>query len=229
MKIDVITSFNQDYYNKIGRACVESWTEHWPGGARLIVYIEDMDWSAPPGVRTVSFDQLGSDYVAFQQSDEKGRAKTFAKKAYSFIHACNNTTADRLIWLDADVITQQPVPFELLANLCNDQQLSAFMPVNHDGYFSAETGVVCMNTHHPKFQAFMQRYAQRYNDHIKHDLRRFYDGEVFGAVVKEISAEYNNLCQGLKKDYKSPLKHTALGQYLTHYKSKHSKDDFQAQ
>lgn len=229
MNIDVITSFNQLYYDRIGHACVESWLKFWPEHTTLIVYTEDMTWSAPQRVQTRDFSVLGQDYVNFQNSDEKNRAKTFAKKAYSFIHACKNTTADRLIWLDADVISQEPIPFSVLAALCNDQQLSAYMPVNHDGYFSAETGVVCMNPRHSAFESFVQRYADRYNNHIKQDLRRFYDGEVFGAVVKEIPADYNNLCQGLKKDYKSPMKHTALGQYLTHYKSKHSKDDFQDQ
>ena len=229
MKIDVITSFNQTYYDKIGYACVESWLKHWPNDLTLIAYIEEMEWLAPDRVLVVDFADLGQDYVDFQNSSEKGRTKTFAKKAYSFIHACKNTKADRLIWLDADVITQAEVPMPMLETLCSDQQLGAYMPVNHDGYFSAETGVVCMNPTHPAFDSFVQRYAARYNNHIKQDLRRFYDGEVFGAVVKEIAAEYNNLCQGLKKDYKSPLRHTVLGQYLTHYKSKHSKDDFQDQ
>ena len=43
--------------------------------------------------------------------------------------------------------------------------------------------------------------------------------EVLG-VSKDASAPE------LKKAYNSPLKHTKLGQYLVHYKSKHSKDDF---
>lgn len=226
MNIDVITSFNKTYYDIIGHACVASWLTNWPDNLTLTVYLEDMSWTTQDRITIIDFDELGQDYIDFQNSDEKARVKTFAKKAYSIIHAFNNSTADRIVWLDADVVTEQPIPFDVLANLCSDQQLTAHMPVEHEGYFSVETGIFCVNTRHPSFHAFALRYQERYNLHIRHDLRRFYDGEVFGACVKEFDVDHNNLCAGLQKNYKTPLKHTILGPYLRHYKAKHNKDYF---
>jgi hypothetical protein len=40
--------------------------------------------------------------------------KTFAKKAYSIIHAFENLNANRIIWIDADTITIQPIDINLL-------------------------------------------------------------------------------------------------------------------
>lgn len=232
MNIEVITSFDQRYYDMIGHACVKSWLEYWPEDLTLTCYVENMSLPAQPRIRQIPFSELGSSYEQFQQSEENDRTKTFAKKAYSVMHAFENSTADLIIWVDADVITKQNVPTELLASLCSEKQLAAFMSVDHDGWFSAETGIFAVNTRHPDFKKFALRYRERYDNHIKHDLRRFYDGEVFGAVVQEFSrtpynAEMNDLCVNIKG--RTPLKFTELGVYLSHHKSKHAKADFAAQ
>lgn len=232
MKIEVITSFDQRYYDIIGHACVESWLEYWPQELTLTCYVENMSLPAQDRIRQIPFSALGAGYEQFQQSDESDRTKTFAKKAYSVIHAFENSTADLIIWLDADVITKQALPKHILETLCSDTQLAAFMAVDHDGWYSAETGIFAVNTRHPVFKQFADRYSERYNKHIKHDLRRFYDGEVFGAVVKEFSrapynAEMNDLCVNIKG--RTPLKFIELGMYLHHHKSKHAKADFAAQ
>lgn len=234
MNIEVITSFDQTYYDMIGYACVDTWLQYWPEDLILTCYVENMTLPENPRIRQIPFEELGTPYVQFQQSDESDRVKTFSKKAYSVMHAFENSTADLIIWLDADVITKQPLPREVLESLCSAAQLAAYMAVDHDGWYSAETGIFAVNTHHVAFKKFASRYRERYDNHIKHDLRRFYDGEVFGAVAKEFRArphqfEMNDLCGKFVKAYKTPLKHTDLGMYLNHHKSKHAKADFVAQ
>ena len=84
---------------------------------------------------------------------------------------------------------------------------------------------------HPEFKNFAARYREYYDKHIKENLRRFYDGDVFGAVVEEFrsKAEFYDMCRELSKGYKTPLKHTWLGPYIHHYKAKHSKASYAAQ
>ena len=55
-----------------------------------------------------------------------------------------------------------------------------------------------------------------------------YDGDVFGYVVNEVTDHnnLNDLCRESGKKYKSPLKHTILGEYIIHYKSKGSKGKY---
>lgn len=230
MKIEVITSFNQEYYNNIGHACVASWLQYWPADYMLTCYVEEFCLPDHPRINQIDFTELGESYRQFQSSDEKGRVKTFAKKAYSVIHAMEHSQADRIIWLDADVLTTSPIPKSVVESLCPDNTLATYMQVYHekDGreWVSAETGVFVLNTRHIEFTKFAQRYRQYYDEHIKTNLRRFYDGEVFGAVANEFNSSLKDLCAGFKKKYKTPLRHTILGLYLNHYKSKHNKESF---
>lgn len=228
VKTEVITSFNQGYYDTIGHECVETWLKYWPTELELTCYVEEFDMPARPRTRQIPFTELGFEYWLFMRNTEKDRVKIFAKKAYSIIHAFEHSTADRIVWLDADVISQAPLPLKILQAITPADTLATFMGVKHDDWFSAETGIFVVNTQHPEFKAFAARYREYYDQRIKDNIRRFYDGEVFGAVVKEFEprAKFNDLCKAFDKGYKTPLKHTVLGPYLHHYKAKHSKDEF---
>lgn len=232
MKIEVITSFNQAYYDTIGYRAVETWLDYWPGELTLTCYVENFSLPEQPRIKQIPFSELGFEYWLFMRNTERDRVKIFAKKAYSIIHAFEHSDADRIVWLDADVLTEREIPIKVLKSLCLDDTLATFMGVTHDDqWFSAETGIFIVNTTHPKFKEFAARYREYYDRRIKDNIRRFYDGEVFGAVVKEFEgqAKFNDLCIGLEKNYKTPLKHTILGPYLHHYKAKHSKDEFAKQ
>jgi hypothetical protein len=225
----------------IGQQCVETWTAHWPSQCQLTCYTEEFDFAhTDPRINSIPFSELPAEYEKFQASDLGGRVKIFAKKAYSIIHAFKHVDTDRLIWLDADTVTTAAVPMAFLETLCPNDTLATFMGVwhNQDRHdpaselkFSGETGVFVVNTQHPGFDKFAQRYTEYYNQRLSQNLRRFYDGEVFGAVVQELKEKYKfrDLGAELKKSYNSPLRHTELGKYLIHYKSKHSKEDFQRQ
>ena len=238
MKITAITSFDQRYYNTIGQECVNTWLQYWPADCKLVCYTEDFDFdTVDTRIQKISFDQLPPEYFDFQASDQGDRVKTFAKKAYSIIHAFENITADRIVWVDADVVSKATLPQSVLEQLCPADTLATFMGVwhnldrddpNSELKFSGETGVFVVNPGHPGFAEFAARYRQYYDQQLSENLRRFYDGEVFGAVVKELEHKYKfrDLVAELNKAYNSPLRHTKLGQYLVHYKSKHSKDDF---
>ena len=66
-----------------------------------------------------------------------------------------------------------------------------------------------------------------YRERDRSGLRRFYDNDVLGAAVQSVSnATHRDLCAGFEKPYKTPLPHTILGQYLIHYKAKHSKAEY---
>ena len=231
MKIEVITSFDQAYYNRIGHACVATWLQYWPAELELTCYVEEFCLPEQARIKQIDFTELGDSYSGFQQSSKfNDRVKTFAKKAYSVIHSMEHSTADRIIWLDADVLTTTRVPLDLLESLCPANSLATYMQVYHEKedrmWVSAETGIFVVNTRHTEFKAFAQRYRQYYDEHITENIRRFYDGEVFGAVANEFKSSVIDLCADFTKQYKTPLRHTILGPYLNHYKSKHNKDNF---
>lgn len=238
MKIKIITSFDKRYYDIIGKESVESWLRYWPEELCLTCYVENFKLDQDPRIEQIDFENLPKEYFEFQQSGFNDRVKIFSKKAYSVIHAFENLEADRIIWIDADVITFDFIPLSFIKNLCPEDTLATFMGVKHSKIkgdinspkvFSAETGFFIVNKNHIGFEEFSQRYRQYYDQKITENLRRFYDGEVFGAVVKEFESKFKffDLSTTIQKEAKSPLKYTELGQrYIRHYKSKHSKIDY---
>jgi hypothetical protein len=234
MNIEVITSFNQHYYDLIGKKSLGSWLTHWPTSLSITCYVEDMRLADHARVRQIDFDQLGHDYRSFQAAAVKGRMHIFAKKAYSVIHAMNHSMADRIMWLDADVLTKQDVPLDLLHSIMPDHVLSTHMGVTYTEsktgrkgpWLVPETGVFVINARHAMFDLFRQEYQRRYQERDFDDLRRGYDNDVYGATITKFDVPSLDLCSGLKKAYKTPLKHTVLGAYLDHYKAKHSKNYF---
>jgi hypothetical protein len=231
--IEVITSFNQYYYDLIGRDAVETWLTYWPKNMTLTCYVEEFKISENPRLKQISFDSFEKEYFEFQETSNK-QVKKFAKKAWSFIHAMYNSSADRIIWLDADVLHISPINENFISSLLPDNVLSTHMGVTYstakDGspgrWFVPETGFFAVNTKHKLFDEFRKEYRRHYIEQDHKDLRRFYDNDVYGYVFEKLKAPGLDLCSGFNKPYKTPMRHTVLGKYMEHYKAKHSKAGF---
>ena len=67
MKIEVITSFNQEYYDKIGHACVATWLEHWPKHYTLTCYVEEFRLPDQERINQIDFADFSRElhYVVF--------------------------------------------------------------------------------------------------------------------------------------------------------------------
>lgn len=232
MNIEVITSFNETYYNNIGKDCVESFLEYWPKELSLTCYVEEFSLDKNTRIKQIDFSQLGKDYETFQHTKGiGGQERKFAKKAFSFIHSLHNSVADRIVWLDADVISTASFSMKLLKSILPDNVLSTHMGVtyttdkegNPGSWFVPETGFFAVNTKHPMFNQFRKLYTDRYTSHNKEGLRRFFDNDVYGWAVEQTEADCLDLCSDFKKPYKTPIKHTVLGPYMHHYKAKGAK------
>lgn len=231
MNIRVITSFNEKYYDLIGKDSVESWLKFWPEELKLTCFVEEFKIPEQDRLIQIPFDDFSQDYHKIQGSKIGSQARKFAKKAWSFIHAMEHIDADRIVWVDADVLTLKKIPIELLYKLLPEEVLSTHMGVTYDTkkdgtpgrWFVPETGFFAINKSHPKFNKFLEGYKSRYVNLDDRGLRRFYDNDVYGAVFEELDAKGFDLCGNLEKKYKTPLSRTDLGEYLQHYKAKHSK------
>jgi hypothetical protein len=233
MKIEVITSFNDRYYNLIGKDCVKTWLQYWPKELTLTCYVEEFKLPDHPRIKQISFEDFKPEYYEFQKTADK-QVKKFAKKAFSFIHAMENSTADRIVWLDADVLSVDQLPMNLLLSVLPDDVLSTHMGVTYtttkDGtpgrWFVPETGFFAVNTKHNLFSEFRKEYKRHYVERDHAMMRRFFDNDVYGYVFEKLDAPGYDLCKDFVKGYKTPLRHTVLGPYIEHYKAKHAKDQF---
>jgi len=234
MNIEIITSFNQRYYDLIGKDCVNTWLKYWPKELTLTCYVEGFLLPKTERIKQISFDQFNQEYFDFQRSKEKPQTKKFSKKAFSFIHAMENSTADWIIWVDADVISTDHLPINLLESVLLNDCLSTHMGVVYfetkDGrpgrWFVPETGFFAMHVRHEKFNEFKEMYKKMYVNHEWSELRRPFDNDVYGYVFEKLNTKGLDLCSNFQKSYKTPLRHTVLGPYIKHYKAEHAKASY---
>lgn len=221
-KIAVITSFNSHYYDLIGKFCVGSFIKNWPADIKLTCYVEEMSIEQHNKINQIDFSELPPTYFEFMESKYKNRVKTFAKKGYSIIHAMENLDCDLLIWIDSDVVTHTPVTNKFLEELCSDKTLASFMGVWHEfegkDYFSCESSFFILNKKHKNFPAFSKRYREYYDNRLTENLRRFYDGEVLGATIKDL--EHLGGMRELNPNFhKTPMPRIELNDHFSHLKA----------
>lgn len=225
-----ITSMSQQYYDHVGKACIETFSQFWPRDITLYVYNENIENPKKKSrVEFIPWSVLEADYNKFVSRTENAGAIKFAKKGYSIIHAMKNLRCDRLIWIDADTYTTKPIHPQLISLLNPSDALSSHFGVLHNWpseqdpdrlSFSCETGFFILNKTHTLFQNFCSRYEQYYQLDLGYALRRFYDGEVYGAVLKEMISNGAKVVElNLDQTTKTPIPRSILGEYLIHMKA----------
>jgi hypothetical protein len=222
MKYAAITSMNYPYYDHCGRTMLKSYKKYFSTIAPLYVYNEDEFEIKVKTVTPLGWN-LGTQYNSFQQRHTNDRVKTFAKKGFSIIHAMDNIEAERIIWLDADIVFHEEMPAQLLELIAPDDVLSSHFSVWHvideTTYHSCETGFFILNTTHPGYKDFCDTYKDIYYHDRDTGLRRFYDGEVYGKTVDLMEARGYKMLNLNPGDHKTPISRSVIAPYLSHYKA----------
>lgn len=229
MKFSVITSMSQKYYEHSGRAMIKSFSSRFGHDIFLNVYNEDNINFKFKKVNSIDWD-LGEAYVRFQERwKSNNKICAFSKKAFSIIHAMNNIECDKLIWLDADIIIDKQIPIQLLELIAPDDVLSTHYGVVHEWpsdldpnrkAFSCETGFFILNKKHELFQKFKSVYTSMYVNDEWQNIRRFYDGEVYGetvSILERKGAKMLDLNPG--NIHKTPIPRSILAPYISHHKA----------
>lgn len=221
-KYAAITSMDQKYYDHCGRAMLKSFKAHWSDLFNLYLYNEDNFKIKVKTITPVGWN-LGKHYEEFMSRHDNSRVKTFAKKGFSIIHAMDHIKCERLMWLDADTIINNEVPMQLLDLISPDDVLSTHFSVWHeqDGvtYHSCETGFFILNQLHPGYKDFCNTYKEIYYKDKTDDLRRFYDGEVYGKTVELMEAKGYKMLNLNPGSHKTPIPRSVIAPYITHYKA----------
>jgi len=232
MKIVAVTTQNKQYYDKLGKESIDSFVKYWPKTVELHVFAEDFKIENHDNVIYHSFDELDQEFHNFQETEYKKRIKIFSMKAFSWLKMCDTFDADRIIWVDSDVITYNYIPVEFLTDLCDNDTLATFMAVIYDHkktkegiikidpLLCGETGFYVINKNHSEFKNFTNRYREYYVTGEGEKLRRFYDGDVFGSVVTEFQNKGTKFRDLGDKKHNTVFKFTILSEFMTHFKGK---------
>jgi hypothetical protein len=224
-KFALITSMDKRYYTESGKAMLQSWKRHASGLGTMYCYNEQLFDPKVKGVKTAGW-MLGEEFIKFQKRHTNHKIKGFAKKAFPIIDATQKfSDHDRLLWVDADAVFTENFPRLLTELIAPDDVLSTHFSVWHEKngkeYHSCETGFFILNMKHPGFEEFIDLYKDiYYNDKAEeYELRRFYDGEVYGKCVELMEAKGHKMMNLNTGRHKTPISRSLLAPYLSHFKA----------
>ena len=132
-QLKVISSQGIKQWHEYGEELFQSYTKHWPESLNLHLYTESfVEFPEKKQLTKINLLEAGgSEYLNFIQDESIwNRTKKFAHKAFSIIHALENTHSGFLIWLDADVITKKNIDINWLMEICPKDCLTAHLGLN---------------------------------------------------------------------------------------------------
>ena len=216
---NIITGMSLQYYNEIGQHMIESWLKYWPVDFKLVIYTEDTLPINNSRISIIGLDTMESHYVDFQNSKMKleSRIKKFAKKAWPIMKNLESNNG-RLIWIDADVLTESYITKEWLDSLLSAEMFSCHIGVPQGQYYSVETGFFIINLNHSFKELFLKEYRRIYYEKDFIDLHKPYDGDIFGKVIRtlrkdtefkyiELNPDPENVLSPFNSIFKGKMKH----------------------
>jgi hypothetical protein len=185
-KFAVVTTFNQSGLTQYGQRMIDSFLSTWPADVDLLVYAEncqpvvldtarvkvtELTTVAPlmafkkrwAGVPYANGD-ISRDPIRSRRKDAnknfKWNAVRFAHKVYAIFHAAKHTTADVLIWMDADMICHNSISLLDINRLCPQDRDLCYL--GRRGKYS-ECGLYAMNLRSPSLLLFLEKFQNAYD------------------------------------------------------------------
>lgn len=243
MKYHCITSMTQGHINGIGGVMLEGWLKYWPKNCTLTIYAEGWNKiSLDSRVSIIDWaENCQTDWEIYCGMQTDDRSRRFAKKGFAFSHAMRQPqTAERLLWLDADLIFKQSLPESVLEQVLPPKKLIAmfdcFYQANNNytpeqyidrtvrKQFGAESGFVMIDTQHPRYTEYIAEYYRLFTTPKDASFTSWYDGEVVLSAAKEFLTEVEDLSRHRRTNKtQTPINHCFLSDYMGHIKAKTKK------
>jgi hypothetical protein len=221
-KICWVTSFNEKYFNHVGRISLPTWV-HLTGDK---FFLCEVDLKKIPAYANKI--DIRQDIINFQpamQKDIERRAKKafkFFKKAFSIWYALEKFSKDYdyVIWLDTDALVQKPINLEnLLPD--NNQLFSTIIRGEH----GCDSGFIAFNTRHQNFKNFSAEYIKYYTEGKIWSMHNPWDAYILEDFSKRENIK--NLYTGNRDDASCGFQDTLLWDYIHHYWGKRGKLDLE--
>ena len=240
--LSVVTSFSERGWHEYGRRFCATFFEYWPKNVALHIASEDMDAVAvrdsAEHALEFHFHPLDNPFIQRFARDKRAQGREqhasdvgwtpkkladgynfrydayrFAKKVFAIEAAAAQCYAGgRLFWVDADVVTFEPVPLDLLERLLPDDV--ALSCLDRQPYHS-ECGFVGYNLSHPAARGFIRDFAQLYEGGEVFGLREWHDSWVFDWLRLNMQVPTYAIPHCSKKQ---PFINSELGRYMDHMK-----------
>lgn len=202
MYYEVITAVNDDIWHVYAHRSVTTWQR-----APKITWQRDQ--------HTPAWDQWRHAARRQEQRDFEHTAVRFSYKAQAIVEHCAVSTADVVVWLDADVKQLQP---------CDDLAWMCLMPtpshcvtwLDRSPVKYAETGWLAINLAHPRTRDLLAEFADFYLSDRLWNLSQWHDAYIFTHVVKSGAYPARNLLHNPRSS--EPFEASDLAPWFRHYK-----------
>lgn len=243
MKYAVITTFHQPGLSQYAQTMIDTFEQYWPDSVDLYCYAENCTpKTTKPNVHVLDLHQQSPDLVEFKEkyrnipwangmqmketglnfeaNNFKWDAVRFSNKVFTVIDAVRNTTADWVIWLDADSKTHSPVTEQFLQQVCPENHFVSYL--GRRAKYHSECGWVAYNVRHPDAAQFVTDWRNLYMSGQLFDLKEFHDSFVFDVLrtqYQERGTPFYNLSPELPgKGPGHPFIASQLGTVMDHMK-----------
>ena len=174
--IEVATTYNQQCYDIIGKRMVQSFGKHWPKHIQLHVNWQEAEpeiiddnigyhelYAVQPSLEQWVKAHQDKKYHGWREDRGKFVWKNdgvkFSHKVFAQTHRIRNSTADILLYSDADTLYHAEPDLEYLSEISPADSLCTFFDRPK---FRDETGFYMHNPQHPKAHAWADRLEEIY-------------------------------------------------------------------
>jgi hypothetical protein len=225
----VVTSFNEEGYKRYGEKFIETYLRFWPTNVGLTVYYEGDNFPFTTGLswRPIEEVEFLKDYmdsllfpimhgVVGNKYDINFDAR-MGRKAFIEMHAMKHY-GGKVFWVDADTVTNAPVPETLLDDLLPSDAFNCYL--GRDGWYYTESGFIGFNAGHPMASRFRKNYLHTFITGVVFTLQQWHDCAAFDAVrhILGNGPEFVNLAAQLPHGTMHPQASCILGKYMWHLK-----------
>jgi hypothetical protein len=223
----VVTSFNEEGYNRYGREFVRTFLQFWPKTKLVIFYEGDFDMDVQgaswrpieevegwPSFEAKLFPLMTGGYGGRYDINFDAR---MCRKLFIECHALKKY-GGKVFWIDADTITHTQVPETFLDEVLPDDKFNCYL--GRDGWYYTESGFIGFNADHPMAERFMDGYRGFAETGFIFTQPGWHDCYAFDAMRKLVKNpdEFVNLAKDLPHGTMHVQVNSILGKYMTHMK-----------
>lgn len=229
MKIQVVTSFSGEGWNKYANSMVRNFTKYWPTEVDLKAYhhdCKDENFIGAVNIKYFNLHEIGEHEIFMERwrnlknvpQDWRYDAGKFTHKVFAITDAffSNFEDYDYTIWLDADTVTKAVVQMEDIQKWLEGSPDIVHLGRQNTNY--SETSFIAFK-HNNGIEAFIADWMRTFTSGEFHNYAEWHDGYVFERLLRI------HLGHGLNAKNMTPevkdleaFNQSPLGMKMTHFK-----------
>jgi len=238
MKYNVLTSFNQHYWEEVGYQTIKKLDENWHNSGTIYLYHE-LNQSFVNSIKNEFssrvewyslYDEVPylSEFIETYKNHPKanGDAGGWRQHAIKWVHKtfpllqhAKTHSNGWLCWLDVDAECFKKIDDTYIKTICKPEKMLGYL--GRKGNYS-ECGFLSFNLEHPQIKSFLDKWWDIYPSGYFTKISETHDSFLFDAVRKEFG--YPEIFDDLNinsNTNKNPFGNSVLGSHFIHAKGQH--------